>query len=42
MDLKKIGREVVDWIQLNQDGDQRRERGNVVIKLCFHKVLEII
>jgi hypothetical protein len=42
MDLEKIGREVVNWIQLSQDGGQGRERGDVVMKLCFHKVLGII
>lgn len=32
MYLKKIGLEVVDWIQLSQDGVQWRESGNIVIK----------
>jgi hypothetical protein len=32
MHLKKIGREVVDWIQLNQDGAQWRERVKIVMK----------
>ena len=32
MDLKKIGLEVVDWIQLSQDGVQWRESGNVVMR----------
>lgn len=31
MDLKKLGREVVEWIQLSQDGVKWRESGNVIM-----------
>jgi len=33
MDLRKIGREGVDWIYLAQDSDQWRAVVNTVVKL---------
>jgi hypothetical protein len=33
MDLKEIGYEAVDWIQLDQSWDQWRAVGNAIMKL---------
>jgi hypothetical protein len=39
MDLRKIGWNGMDWIDLAQDRDQWRALVNTVINLRFHKML---
>jgi hypothetical protein len=33
MDLRKIGQNIVDWMHLAQDGDQRQALVNMVMNL---------
>jgi hypothetical protein len=39
IDLREIGWDVMDWIDLVQDGDQLRALVNTVMNLGFHKML---
>jgi hypothetical protein len=39
MDLREIGRDNVDWINVADDGDKCSDLMNKVMKLGFHKIL---
>jgi hypothetical protein len=39
MDLREIGWDCMDWIDLAQDRDQCRALVNTVMNLRFHKIL---
>jgi hypothetical protein len=39
MDLREIGWDGMDWIDLAQDGDQWRALVNTVMNFRFHKML---
>jgi hypothetical protein len=41
MDLREIGWDGMDWIDLDQDRDQWRALVNTIINFGFHKMLEI-